>query len=105
MFHTHRPRDRQSKPLVQLQLTVTQRAIIADRYKSAYTDQGVWPDIKLEAFIQDVTEDPPIEPVPVYFAQRLELLKFAELNGLPWLTDMIRNHVLKSMHPIPEDAA
>lgn len=99
MLPTHRPSHRQSKPVVNLQLTFTQRSLIRDRYKSAYTDQGVWPDIKLEAFMEFVMAERPASTVPVYFAQRMEVLKFAELNGLPWLVDMIRSETLRTMSP------
>jgi hypothetical protein len=72
-----------------IELTTDQKREFLDCYQRQYTDQHVWPDIKLEAFACDVQSWRPGRPITVYFAQRRLVREFAAQNGLKWLTEQL----------------
>ncbi len=93
-------------PIVaKLQLTRAQRQTILRCYDEQYTKARVWPDIKLEAFIDMLLANPSGD-VTVFFAQKRILNEFAQEHQLDWLADMLRpQNAVRSMTPVPEDAA
>jgi hypothetical protein len=114
------PLKRRIDPIVcTLPLTSSQRTVILNRYDEAYTQSGVWADIKLQCFIDLILSIPPSQPVPVFYAQKRILLAFAADHRMPWLQDAIeRGSRLaptkraldnsaspSSLRPIPEDVA
>jgi hypothetical protein len=84
-----RPRRRIEPIIGSLHLTAEQRDEIQRAFDERYRQQHIWPDIKLEAFVDLVTTARPSRPVLVYFAQKRVVLQFAAECGLPWLAEMI----------------
>jgi hypothetical protein len=74
---------------LRIRLTSDQKSELLDCYHRQYTDQHVWPDIKLEAFACDVQSWRPGRAITVYFAQRRLVREFAAQNGLKWLTEQL----------------
>ena len=78
------------QPIVaRLQLTLTQKSLILDRFRMLYADAGKRPDIKLEAFAEMVEQSRSTSEFPLYFAQKRLVLAFAREAKLPWLADQI----------------
>lgn len=91
--------------VAKLQLTRAQRQTILRCYDEQYTKAHVWPDIKLQAFI-DMLLAKPNGDVTVFFAQKRILKDFAAEHQLDWLTDMLRpQNAVRSVTPLPEDVA
>lgn len=89
--------------VAKLHLSRAEREAIIEAYRDAFTDSGVWPDIKLEAFLELVSTTPASAPVPVFFAQKRIVLAFAQSNNLVWLQQLIERECMRSLNPIPED--
>lgn len=102
---SHRPSRRPDPVVAKLELTRPEREAIVEAYREAFTDSGVWPDIKLEAFLELVSMTPPSVPVPLYFAQKRIVLEFAQTHRLQWLRMLIERECMRSLNPIPEDVA
>lgn len=84
------PKKAVPQPIVaRLQLTLTQKSLILDRFRMLYADVGKRPDIKLEAFVEMVEDSQSAAAVPLYFAQKRTVLAFAREAELPWLADQI----------------
>lgn len=91
--------------VAKLQLTKAQRQTILRCYDEQYTKACVWPDIKLQAFIDMLLAKPNGE-VTVFFAQKRILNDFAAEHQLDWLSDMLKpQNAVRSMTPLPEDVA
>lgn len=90
---SHRPSRRPEPIVAKLQLTQAQRTVILNRYDEAYTQSGVWADIKLQAFVDMLLTLPKTEAVPVFFAQKRILLAFAVDQKLSWLVEAIERGV------------
>ncbi len=91
--------------VARLQLTAAQRQTILRCYDDQYTKASVWPDIKLQAFIDMLLAKPSGE-VTVFYAQKRILNEFAQEHQLDWLSDMLKpQNAVRSMTPVPEDAA
>ncbi len=103
-----RVRSRRPDPVVaMLPLSRAERQVVLDTYRAAFVDAGVWPDIKLEAFMDLIHETMnTLKPVPVFFAQKRILLAFAHDHNLHWLKILIeQQESVRSLNPIPEDVA
>jgi hypothetical protein len=74
---------------LRVSLTLEQKRELLDCYHRQYTEQHVWPDIKLEAFACDVQNWRPGRVITVYFAQRRIVREFANQNSLPWLAEQL----------------
>lgn len=84
---------RRANEWTRIRLSTIQRLEILDRYDDEVLDSKFRPHLQLEVFADMVKNTPPGKSIPMFTAQQEPVLRFAHDHRLPWLTELLMDHV------------